>query len=626
MPKWGITDEQRETRPWGLEPGLLAPAKVVTDPVHGDVFVNVLEAKLLDSPPMQRLRRVRQLGTTHLVYPAATHSRFSHSLGALRAAQDLLDAVAGNRTAPRHTPDLLDEWDNSGRLPDGTPVLEARFAEATVLARLGALLHDFCHVPLGHTIEDDLKVLLVHDGNKPRFERLWNRVEESTRRPIERGASRFTDATLSLLDELLLLILSKLKRNGLVSSYPFVGDIVGNTICADLIDYLRRDHWFTGLPIALGHRFVNDFYVMDSHHKHFPKRMVVRIARDGHLRADVVTELVKYLRYRYELTERVLTHHAKVAADAMISKLLEMWSDSIWNTAAASDFPEVVARVGRDDIDALKDTISEDASSRGLDPATVLDGIQATVGDLLEATFTERSDDGLLEHVVDEARRLPADRRSRGIESLATAVLSRDLFKLIGRAESRADMALAQEKFEKFGRADARRQLERNAARLAGLEHGWQVVIWLPNPDMKLKVAGVLVDNDDGVAPLDRIEDASGQIVEQHRELWAISVYAHPSVRDAADTRTADVLLSSVRTDMDVRLVRWDGEPVPATHELAANVIAEHEHLDANARSLLLRLVPAASGGTPTFSDLLVRLWRAAEANGLLSGNVPDDL
>lgn len=423
--------------------------------------------------------------------PQPTHSRFSHALGALRAAQDLLDAVAGNRTGPRHTPDLLDEWDTSGSLQDETPVLEARFAESTVLARLGALLHDFCHVPLGHTIEDDLKVLVAHDGNVARFERLWSRIQEPIRRPIERGASRFPDATLSLLDELSLLILSKLERNGVVSGYPFVGDIVGNTICADLIDYLRRDHWFTGLPIALGHRFVNDFYVMDSHHKHFPKRMVVRIARDGHLRADVVTELVKYLRYRYELTERVLTHHAKVGADAMISKLLEMWSDSIWVSAAASAYPDVVARVGRDDMDALSAEVASEASTRGLDPAIAVQGIRASVEDQLEATFTERSDDGLLEHVVDQARQLSADRRSRGIEALATAVLNRNLFKLIGRAETRADMALAQEKFDAFGRADTRRQLERTAARLAGLEHGWQVVIWLPNPDMKLKVAGV---------------------------------------------------------------------------------------------------------------------------------------
>lgn len=72
--------------------------------------------------------------------------------------------------------------------------------------------------------------------------------------------------------------------------------------------------------------------------------------------------------------------------------------------------------------------------------------------------------------------------------------------------------------------------------------------------------------------------------------------------------------------------MRWDGEPVPTTHELAANVIAQREHLDSDGRTALLSLVPAAAGGTPTFRDLLVRLWRAAEVNGLVSGDAPDDL
>jgi uncharacterized protein len=189
MPKWGLTEEQRAARPWGLDPTLLGPGKIITDPIHGDIYVNTLEALLLDSPPMQRLRRVRQLGTPHLVYPAAMHSRFSHALGTLRSAQDLLDAVADNRTGPRHTPDLLDEWAEHGVLDDGRSVLAARFAEATVLARLGALLHDFCHVPLGHTIEDDLKVLIPHDANSGRFDRLWATLDEGGRRAVDQGRS-----------------------------------------------------------------------------------------------------------------------------------------------------------------------------------------------------------------------------------------------------------------------------------------------------------------------------------------------------------------------------------------------------------------------------------------------------
>ena len=151
MPKWGLTDQQIATHPWGLSEDLLAPAKTITDPVQGDIWVNKLEVLLLDSPPLQRLRRVKQLGTTHAVYPAATHSRFAHALGTLRVAQDLLDVIWDNRTGPQATQGLLDQWYAGG-------VLDEEFAKATVLARLGALLHDICHVPLGHTIEDDLGV------------------------------------------------------------------------------------------------------------------------------------------------------------------------------------------------------------------------------------------------------------------------------------------------------------------------------------------------------------------------------------------------------------------------------------------------------------------------------------
>src|SRR5437870_757296 len=110
MPKWGLTHEQRQTQPWGIPTTELQPAKVITDPVHGDVYVTRLEQRFIDSPPMQRLRRVRQLGATHLVYPGATHSRFSHSLGALRAAQDLLDAVVDQRYGPRPSRDIFQEW------------------------------------------------------------------------------------------------------------------------------------------------------------------------------------------------------------------------------------------------------------------------------------------------------------------------------------------------------------------------------------------------------------------------------------------------------------------------------------------------------------------------------------
>src|SRR5436305_10500032 len=153
MPKWGLTLEMRGTGAYGLPPELLEPAKTITDPVHGDVYLTELERRLVDSKPFQRLRRVRQLGNSHLVYPSATHTRFSHSLGTVRASQDLLDIVLDQRSARKPVRDLFAQWSEDPETCD------RRVAEAVILTRLGALMHDFCHIPFGHTIEDELNVL-----------------------------------------------------------------------------------------------------------------------------------------------------------------------------------------------------------------------------------------------------------------------------------------------------------------------------------------------------------------------------------------------------------------------------------------------------------------------------------
>lgn len=168
MPKWGLTPSMRETEPWGLDVDWLQPGKVITDPVHGDIYLTKLETAFVDASPMQRLRRVYQLGTTHLVYPGASHTRFSHSLGALRVAQDLLDVVLDQRSGPRPAYDLFQQWANDWPREE----YEKRIAEATILARLGGLLHDLCHVPFGHSIEDDLGILEAHDENRARFDAL----------------------------------------------------------------------------------------------------------------------------------------------------------------------------------------------------------------------------------------------------------------------------------------------------------------------------------------------------------------------------------------------------------------------------------------------------------------------
>lgn len=310
------------TEPWEIDTEWLESAKVIADPIHGDIYLNRLEVAIVDSTPMQRLRRVRQLGTTQFVYPAATHTRFSHSLGALRAAQDLLDAVWDQQLRPKATVGLLDEWRANG-------ALDRHFARATVLARLGGLLHDLCHLPFGHSIEDDLRLLTPHDENEGRFDELWSQMSCGVREAIG----------VELFAELKPLILSKTDdAKARRSAYPWVEDIVGNTICADLIDYLPRDHLYTGLPIALGHRFLESFFVTPTGGGTKQERMALMLHRNGHERIDVATELLKYLRYRYELSERALVHHAKLAADAMVGRLLEAYWEHVLDAETRAEW------------------------------------------------------------------------------------------------------------------------------------------------------------------------------------------------------------------------------------------------------------------------------------------------
>ena len=182
-------------------------------------------------------------------------------------------------------------------------------------------------------------------------------------------------------------------------SYPFAQDIVGNTISADLLDYLTRDHRFTGLPASLGQRFLDGFYVSRSDADK-PQRMVLRIVKRKRERQDTITELLKYLRYRYELSERALAHHAKLAADAMIGKLLGLYHDRLLREAIeerAESSPALRDRlegVSRNDVAAMTSAVS--AVNRGAG----LPIIRAAAGERLESVMLEHSDDGLLEYLT----------------------------------------------------------------------------------------------------------------------------------------------------------------------------------------------------------------------------------
>ena len=117
-------------------------------PIHGFIDADALEAALVDSRPLQRLRFIHQLGLTFLVYPGAEHSRFSHVLGAMALAGRTVDALLAK------SPALLDPEERR---------------RARRLARLAALFHDAGHAPFSHSAEELFEGGIDHEAMTARL-------------------------------------------------------------------------------------------------------------------------------------------------------------------------------------------------------------------------------------------------------------------------------------------------------------------------------------------------------------------------------------------------------------------------------------------------------------------------
>jgi len=234
----------------------LRPSMDIHDPIWGTNRFSWRELVIIDSPIVQRLRRIHQTGLAYYVYPSARHSRFEHSLGVVTVAARVFDSIFQRYTG------ILEEI--AGHLaPDEK--FENVVSRWRQELRLAALLHDTGHSLLSHASERVYGELLL----------LKNAATElSEIAAAKKKAGEVLSYCLSktqALAGLLARAKGKLMKSGLDGEFDgdldmenvsllilgrsrhpwqhFMGDIISSGFDADKLDYLLRDAISTGLPL-----------------------------------------------------------------------------------------------------------------------------------------------------------------------------------------------------------------------------------------------------------------------------------------------------------------------------------------------------------------------------------------
>lgn len=188
-------------------------SKLVMDPVHG--FINIREypvvGELVETEQFQRLRRIGQLGLAHLVYPSATHTRFAHSLGAMRTFFTLYDSIMGR---------------------GGGAYMRDEIEDMRELGAAAALLHDIGHGPFSHAFESMMR--------PAGFDH-----EEMARRIVaETEVGDILDSHGVGSRDVLAVLGGPGGGDG--GAHGAVRRLISSQLDADRLDYLMRDSYFTG--------------------------------------------------------------------------------------------------------------------------------------------------------------------------------------------------------------------------------------------------------------------------------------------------------------------------------------------------------------------------------------------
>lgn len=243
----------------------------IIDPIHDFIKLNLHEIEIIDNPIFQRLRKIKQLSGAHLVYPSAMHSRFEHSLGVLHVANFISITL--------YEKGILNNDDIKK-------------------IRLAALLHDIGHGPFSHLFEEILieKRCMSH-------EKIGNEIIQYTEIGDILSKHGFDKRQISDIAF----------GN---SKTQFINEIISGALSADIMDYLLRDGYFTGV----------------EHAKIDHKRIVqsLRIHNDRlSLEKSAIYSFESMMHSRYQMFRTVYFHKTVRSAEVMLLNSIKSSFDEL---------------------------------------------------------------------------------------------------------------------------------------------------------------------------------------------------------------------------------------------------------------------------------------------------------
>lgn len=270
------------------------------DPIHGFIEVSEEELRIINSAQFLRLRNIRQLATTYLVYHGAEHSRFGHSLGVMHLTSRVFDSIVNK------TPHLFSE----DSLENNLRILRYR-----QMLRIIGLVHDLGHAPFSHASEDLFPNKKVHEDYTREI--LFNTEIGEYIFDIGAHFRKEYGEDYDITPELIWMIYEGQDITNpkfIVPDFMLLGKLMDGELDCDKMDYLLRDSLYCG--VSYGKYDLNRFL-----------STIVAVKKNNHLQLAVekggVQAFEEFVLARYFMFIQVYFHKTRRCLDRMLIECLK---------------------------------------------------------------------------------------------------------------------------------------------------------------------------------------------------------------------------------------------------------------------------------------------------------------